>query len=258
MQYNDNLFKKLQQGWSDPEDAGIDWSTVDDNKRTDYFKEVVDSGIKLMLSDLLGDQDYTNRLSFNHSSIVLLNGDVFGQMMVIIDQSGSLNYPDQSIIEQFNALNYPDKFDDASAYAVEYYGKAHNGYSFVNISHTPKEYGLHLLSHELMHTIANATAVKTLRDGNPMGDEAVNEFFARLATQYLIASGVDAKLCGITTTEEMKSSTEANHDDWGAYGKRIKTSCDICNVVNSADKLTALKALARFYFLGEKRPLKID
>lgn len=95
------------------------------------------------------------------------------------------------------------------------------GYQLIREDTSMKSLALHLVCHEMMHTIASGV--------------------------------VDKKICGITTTEEMKSMPALNHDDWGAYGKRIKTSCDICKVVNSSNKLSALKALARFYFLGEER-----
>lgn len=258
MQYNDNLFKKLQQGWSDPEDAGIDWTKLAGEELETHISTIFNNGITPMLKDIIGGEFSCN------VSMILMPKDVFGQFSVLAHDAQNKEIDVMSIshadiielYDNFEGIEADQDYDKpkSAGFYSEGQGMAYNNVIIINSSIALKDHGLHLLSHELMHTIANNDAVLALRTNDSMGDEAVNEFFARLATQYLIASGVDAKLCGITTTEEMKSSTDANHDDWGAYGKRIKTSCDICKVVDSTDKLKALKALAEFYFLGKERP----
>lgn len=272
MIYNDDLFIKLQKGWDEPKDACVEWANLTEKDLGEYINVIIEYGIQPLLNDLVGTNTLTN---IPKGKVVLLSKDDFSLIMGLYEYR--VENQDSKAEELIKCLSAADSILDAAKSFREknscYYsgldgclsvctgiqGFAIAGFQLINKDAAIKELGLHLICHELMHTIANSSAVNKLRSvEDPMGDEAINEFFARLATQYLIASGVDAKLCGITTTEEMKSSTEANHDDWGAYGKRIKTSCDICNVVNSTDKLTALKALARFYFLGEKRPLKID
>ena len=250
MEYNDGLFMKLQQGWGEPKESGVNWDCIRNN-----ISNLIDVGIEPMLNDLLG---------INHGGKIPTE-----KYVRILDPQNyvrvvSLDKDYKSVVEDF--LNNLDSKELVNTYKKEYgnsacctddlmEGIALFGYQIIREDTSMKSLALYLICHEMMHTIANEVAVNVLRVDDPMGDEAINEFFARLATQYLIASGVvDNKLCGITTTEEMKETPTLHHDDWGAYGKRIKSSNDISKVVNSADKLEALKSLARFYFLGEERP----
>lgn len=250
MEYNDELFTKLQRGWDEPKESEVNWNCVRKN-----ISNLIANGIQPMLDDLLG---------INHGKIMptekcvrILAPDNFIRVVslehlrvpTVKDYLETLDNT-QLIVDYKNEYGHQELSTEGYMEAIALFG-----YQLIREDTSMKSLALHLVCHEMMHTIASERAVESLRSENLMGDEAVNEFFARLATQYLIASGVvDKKLCGITTTEEMKSMPTLNHDDWGAYGKRIKTSCDICKVVNSSNKLSALKALARFYFLGEERP----
>lgn len=253
MIYNDDLFIKLQKGWDEPKEGEVNWDCVMIN-----ISKLIDCGIQPMLNDLLG---------INHGGKIpdkkyvrILDPENFVRVV-------SLDKDYKSVVEDF--LDTLDSKTLIKTYEKEYgnnacctddfmEGIALFGYQIIREDTSMKSLALHLICHEMMHTIANQDTVNQLRTAeDSMGDEAINEFFARLATQYLIASKeVCPTICGITTTQQMKDDKRHNrdHNEWGTYGKRISTSSDICTVLNSADKLAALKSLARFYFLGEERP----
>lgn len=270
MDYNNELFTKLQQGWDEPKDACVDWANLPEKKLSEYINAIIEFGIKPMMKDLLETDGLIN---ISEVKVVLLSKEELSLIMGLYEYSeDGETRKDKELIQCLSAANsildtaqsfreknscYYSGLDNCLSVYEEVQGFAIAGFQLINKDAAVKELGLHLICHELMHTIANNSAVDNLRSENSMGDEAVNEFFARLATQYLIASGkVCANICGITTTQQMKDAKGkgGEHDEWGTYGKRIKTSCDICKVVNSSNKLSALKALARFYFLGEDRP----
>ncbi|MBO5499159.1 MAG: hypothetical protein J5990_07165 [Bacteroidales bacterium] len=271
MEYNDELFTKLQQGWDEPKNACVDWANLTESQLGEYIKSIIESGIKPMLKALVNADE--TLINVPAEKVVLLSKGEFSLIMGLYEYGEDGNTQKKkelikrlsdttSILEaakSFREINflYYIGLDDCLSVCEGVQGFAIAGFQLINKDAAVKELGLHLICHELLHTIANSSAVNNLRLGDSMGDEAVNEFFARLATQYLIASGkVLPTICGITTTLQMKDAKGkgGEHDEWGTYGKRIKTSCDICKVVNSSNKLSALKALARFYFLGEERP----
>lgn len=64
-------------------------------------------------------------------------------------------------------------------------GKAFGETVAINQGSAEASVGLHLLTHELMHTLADPTTVATLRQTAHMGDEGPNEFFARLASSTM-------------------------------------------------------------------------
>jgi len=100
-------------------------------------------------------------------------------------------------------------------------GKAFGETVVINQGSAEASVGLHLLTHELMHTLADPETVNTLRGSATMGDEGPNEFFARLAS---IHAGLDQS----TSTEKTPYKLNAAWSD---------------------TDLT--KTLARAYFLGD-------
>jgi hypothetical protein len=105
-------------------------------------------------------------------------------------------------------------------------GKAFGHTVVLNKGSAEPSVGLHLLTHELMHTLADPTTVRALLDSDSpthihMGDEGPNEFFARLAS---INAGLDRS----TSTE--KTPYKLN-DAW-------------------ADQALT-RTLAKAYFLGD-------
>lgn len=104
-------------------------------------------------------------------------------------------------------------------------GKAFGNTVVLNQGSAEASVGMHLLTHELMHTLADPSTVDTLRQTAHMGDEGPNEFFARLASMN---AGLDRS----TSTE--------------------KTPYKLNPAWSDAD-LT--KTLARAYFLGDAAAL---
>jgi len=93
--------------------------------------------------------------------------------------------------------------------------------------------GLHYLVHEMMHVLANPAYVETLRTKeDPIGDEGINEFFARFASIYYINKNPNAT--GVKSAEGV-----------GLYQNKYPLNCK-SNI--SVDKT---KELAKSYFLKE-------
>jgi hypothetical protein len=114
---------------------------------------------------------------------------------------------------------------------VSIQGQAFGSTFAINRDSAEPSVGLHLLTHELMHTLADPTTVRALLDSDSpthihMGDEGPNEFFARLAS---INAGLDSS----TSTE--KTPYKLN-DAW-------------------ADQALT-RTLAKAYFLGDQAALQ--
>lgn len=105
-------------------------------------------------------------------------------------------------------------------------GKAFGNTVVLNQGSAEATVGLHLLTHELMHTLADPDTVTQLRDSAHMGDEGPNEFFARLAS---ITMGLDR----LTSTEQTPYTLN------GAWSDQDRT-----------------RTLAKAYFLGDPVALK--
>lgn len=100
--------------------------------------------------------------------------------------------------------------------------------------------GLHTMIHEFLHVLANAKAVNKLQTGQTeeseynMGDESMNEFFARIASSIL--------------PKDLASWNSKEHDGT-FYDKNIKNSNNLNG--DKADDYENIKALAQAYFLGK-------
>ena len=128
----------------------------------------------------------------------------------------------------------------------------------INKDIVPEQVGLHLICHEVMHYLASEKTVEQLRKGKDMGDEAINEFFARLATTIFNSIDDSNKtISGYTLwdNEDIFKEESTHTESLGLYGKLMaseqnffdKKNCPKYNDVNH------VKRLAGFYFLN--RPM---
>jgi hypothetical protein len=125
----------------------------------------------------------------------------------------------------------------------------------INIDFVPKQIGLHLICHEIMHYLASGDAVKELRK-ETMGDEAINEFFARLATTIFNSMDVpnNIAISGYTlwNNEDVFNDHSDHSKTLGLYGKLMaseKYFYDEKKYPKYKD-VDYVKRLAGFYFLN--------
>ena len=128
----------------------------------------------------------------------------------------------------------------------------------INKTTVPPQLGLHLVCHEIMHSLASPDAVGELRkdgtDEKTYGDEAINEYFARLAT--LIFNSIDVpknkQISGYTNWNDEEFFNFPPHSkELGLYGELLANLRDE-KWNDNYDAVESVKELARFYFLGEK------
>ena len=128
----------------------------------------------------------------------------------------------------------------------------------INKDSVPTQLGLHLVCHEIIHSLASPDAVGELRkdgtDEKTYGDEAINEYFARLAT--LIFNSIDVpknkQISGYTNWNDEKLFNCSPHSkELGLYGELLANLRDE-KWNDNYDAVESVKELARFYFLGEK------
>lgn len=119
--------------------------------------------------------------------------------------------------------------------------------------------GLHLICHEVMHSLASQIAVQALRK-NKFGDEAINEFFARLAT--LIFNSIDNenyKISGYTLWDDANLFPATPQDgskhsaSLGLYGELLATDRYLTGDTweDPYQSIENAKELAKYYFLGQ-------
>ena len=117
---------------------------------------------------------------------------------------------------------------------------------FINKTFADPELGLHVLTHEIMHTLANENAVKVLREGknNDNRDEGINEFFARVISLFLMKENQQYGL----------SANDEKIPFQGVYASNINEDKYLCSIKDEIDKNMKEKIhiLGRFYFMGEE------
>lgn len=182
----------------------------------------------------------------------------------------------EKAIEMYNDANKNGK-DDCCAITqniVDIYGSlyakaiADCNLIIINKSIVTRPFGLHLICHEIMHLLANQKTVAKMRGENPnLQDEAVNEYFARLAMYFYInntANGQEnrRKIAGLTSFRSELFVNHLQHDQkLGLYGKLMHDDDYMIN--KKWDKMTDdqcvdyIKQLARFYFKGGTDPLEL-
>ena len=128
-------------------------------------------------------------------------------------------------------------------------------YAIINTSANVKM-GLHLICHEIMHLLASSDAVSKLRTNALNGDEAVNEFFARLGTLYLkndsAVSDEIKQISGVTYWEnEMFEKTNVHSVELGLYGKLLSSHPRTMPFGTLDFNMSMVTNLAKFYFLNQ-------
>lgn len=276
MDYNDKkLYEILSTGWMSA-NSYIDWKNTCPCELKEYNNNVVKYGIKPMLRDLI---DNSENIKIDTHKVCLLEKDIFAKFMIItmsytendpefdnvriqlltddkktpLFSNGTLNVNNISLLYD-NIVKLPKSplKDDLYKELLTIQGYAYKDFQIINKDSALPELGLHLLCHELMHTIADKVSVEKLREKKANGDEDVNEYFARLASRYLKESGKYESILGSTTTEEMKNTkNDENHNEHGVYGVLLDKGKRFQETTMTLKKL---QDGAKFYFQGGKFP----
>lgn len=282
MELTEKIFEQIYNGWDTT--GRINWKSVDESTLKKYCQFIINNGIVPMLNDLGINLPIDPKV--HADNVYALDKETFSKLMIItfpedeeykdfydkrneIIKNGVKKEPEDILPlcmgEKLNIGSIIPLYEEIMKLKGNPYGceacdecQVFQGYSYkknqiINKDSASSELGLHLLCHELMHTMANETSVCKLRqNAECFGDEDVNEYFARLSSYYCMKSGNAEpyeNFLGGTTTEEMKKSKDPLHGLNGSYGVLIKKR-------KRFDKMTVdrLKEIARFYFKGEKAP----
>ena len=236
-----NSISSIAKGWKSP--IRINWKVVQQEELVEFSKKV-ENAILYVLKEVLGISNFQHRVDV--TKIVLLDKETFGQLGVVLwDQKEKdviadivkQHFSPTTIAEKYNKYKPKGVTDYCKTSCKEFYstdlGTACEGFQIINKDMAMPELGLHLLCHEILHTLANPQTVLSLRKVKANGDEATNEFIARIVSFY-------AELGG-TTTEDMgrSSSTDELNNNHGVYGGlldqegfAIKTPEEITKIVN--------------------------
>lgn len=281
MELTEKILEQIYNGWDTT--GRINWKSVDESELKKYYQFIINNGILPMLNDL-GINPIAQKV--HADNVYALDKETFSKLMIItfpedeenkgfydkrneIIKNGVKKEPEYILPlctdEKLNIGSIIPLYEEIMKLKGNPYGslifdecQVFQGYAYkknliINKDSAFSELGLHLLCHELMHTMANETSVCKLRqNAECLGDEDVNEYFARLSSYYCMKSDnaeTYKDVLGGTTTEEMKKSKDKSHGLNGSYGVLIKER-------KRFDKMTVdrLKEIARFYFKGEKAP----
>lgn len=222
---NQYQISQICQGWKT--DRPVEWQNVSKKQLMEWCESIKVS-IDKTIREVLEKHDYVCKVDPN--KIVLMDGDTFGKFAVILWDAKNEKALTDIVRSNFDALIIDkyyvcvDKLEDIPDYDKEgcrgYYssiqGLSYKEYQIINKMSADGGLGLHLLCHEIFHTLASPACVKKLRNGNNMGDEATNEFIARLVSK-------DNQLGGTTTDEMLKNSNnDSVHNKYGCYGKLLE------------------------------------
>lgn len=250
MKYDDSLFKKLSNGWM-ADECKVDWKKTDDKELCQYTEWIINDGINPMLKDL----GISKTIKFG--KVILLDAKVLGLGLILKDSLGATKVAFEEIIN--NGLDFETKksnfktkypnfenLDVCIDFESEVSAFAAYDNIYINRDIAQNNFGLHLLCHEIMHLYADSRSVECMRANCKMGDEDVNEYFARLASQYLDQKEEYKPYVGSTTLDNMTNNLDGYHNYHGAYGKLLDDRKRFNEM--SLDKL---KQYAKFYFLNE-------
>ncbi|BDD08303.1 hypothetical protein FUAX_07350 [Fulvitalea axinellae] len=132
-------------------------------------------------------------------------------------------------------------------------GQAMDGYQCINAGGAFPGQGLHLIIHETMHNLAHPGFAESLRK-TPLGDEGLNEYFARLATLTLRKHPItEESLAGFIGSpkggiERSNSSATKALSGRGVYGDLMDQ--DGYHKIKKNISREELVALAKKYFLN--------
>ena len=222
---NEELIQNVCNGWTS--DCFINWKGVS-REQLARFCEIVQNAINKTINDVLGNNCFECKV--DPEKLILLDGESFGKFGVVLWDAKDTDAINEIIASDFSVDkinecydkvgNVPEVADYDKKACAGYYsqvqGLAYGGYQVINTDTANGKLGLHLLCHEILHTLASADEVKVLRNGKEVGDEATNEFIARLVSYQ--------NNLGCTTTSEMLQATEKDslHNQKGCYGKLLE------------------------------------
>ena len=259
---------------------GLDWQNLTSNKIAEHVKSLFEFGINPMFKELGLDIKNLNisvelldKINFAYASYLY-------ESKVGYDFDGKVGVFDLKNLRKSAIETYCKEFGEqidccaATAMILESNGSIigqaiADNIIIINKDTVIKTLGLHLICHEIMHLLANKKTVGCMRGGAMnMNDEAVNEYFARLATYFYINSETVGqeecrKIAGLTSFENnlFAYTPDNKHDiNLGLYGKLMATDPYMKN--NDWNKMAEelcveyIKKLAQFYFEGKEDPLK--
>lgn len=243
---------------------GLDWEKLTDYEITNDEKDLFEFGINPMLDILKVD-----RISLN-VPIHLLNQEEFMYVTYLATEDPMYTFKSTGNKEEALKLyNNTEKVTESGLTKIlqEVFTKSQAmaiGYTVViNRTAVPKTVGLHLICHEIMHLLANTTTVTEMRTPEPnLQDEAVNEFFARLATYFYINHSADKRVdyiknVGLTSFSTIDDKDTYHDRELGLYGKFMRKDKYLQYCFNKSDEncVDSIKKLAQFYFKGDKDPM---
>ncbi|MQO91271.1 hypothetical protein [Segatella copri] len=223
---NEMLIKNVCKGWTP--DCFINWKSVS-REQLAGFCETVQNAINYTINDVLGNNCFN--CNVDSKKIILLDGESFGKFGVLLwdvkDEEAikaiiASDFSKKKINEYYDKVDNDPKVtgcdkEACAEYHSQVQGLAYEGYQVINTDTANGKLGLHLLCHEILHTLASTDEVNTLRCGKEFGDEATNEFIARLVSWQ--------NHLGYATTSEMLQITKKDaslHNQNGCYGTLLE------------------------------------
>lgn len=249
---------------------GLDW----DQLKSDDIKKLVESLVAFGINPMFNELGLDN--CKREITVKLLNKEAFAYTAFLdtystIAHTGLDNLKNNAVA--FCSEKFKMNDDDSLSFIERNYGTDYGmgivdfNLIIINKSIVTKTFGLHLICHEIMHLLANQETVAEMRGKNPnFQDEAVNEYFARLAMCFYINSTVEEqenrrKIAGLTYFHNDLFVNHPQHNrELGLYGKLMYEDKYMIN--KKWDKMTDdkcvdyIKLLAQFYFGGGTDPLK--
>ena len=229
--------------------TSFSWDNYDDKDLEKAAKSIIDRGILAFFKEIGVENNVTSPKCFliDPNSMMMLN-------MLINNEESNINNEDIFVncnksCEAIDVIHkkFTEKkldFDFIKTYA-KMQGLAFKKNVFINKTFAYPELGLHVLTHEIMHTLANENAVKVLREGmnNDNRDEGINEFFARVISLFLMKENQQYGL----------SANDEKIPFQGVYASNIKEDKYLCSIKDEIDKNMKEKImmLGKFYFMGE-------
>lgn len=258
-------------GWAS--ETGIDWEAIDGNRLTELQRHAVNLGIKPLMEDLLGNLPEESLIPLRERM-----ENAMGKMLIFPKEEfalrschfsatdtedglaavgGTANSATLPLDTIKSDLSTKRELGNDLGFVLDMFGgiqgQAMGGYQCINAGSAFKQQGLHLVIHETMHNLADPGFVEELRQ-NELGDEGLNEYFARLATLVLtrtpdkpdgLASLIGSPKGGISG--DIAKGTKAEHGR-GVYGDLMNAE-GFHPIARGMDK-EALINLAKKYFLN--------
>lgn len=245
-----NTIKDVLKGWDIKKQ--VLWKNYNDDKLKETAEFILNEGIKKLFKEikLCNEVNLPKCFLINSDSMVMLN-------YLINDDNN--NIKKENIFEKCeNSNNAIGIIEEKFYKKINIYNKPLSSYStsttsqmqglafmnnvFINRLYAHPDLGLHVLTHEIVHTLANPDVVCSLREKDMNGDEGINEFFARLVSFFLKDKNIE--YCFATNNEIF---TKGIYNDKIDADKRL---CTIKSINNETNLMEEIIKLGKFYFMG--------